>query len=99
MQSAIPTLKPSFAINRRRGNRHQLTVPATLLAVNEKPISVTITELSVGGVGIDSKIELKIDTVYQLDSFDTLIPPGMKVRIVSQRKSPENGFEIGAQAL
>jgi len=87
--------------NRRRGNRHRLHIPATLLPEGEhpSPISVTVTEVSIGGVGIRAKQELKLEGIYQLNSFDTLIPPGMRVHIVSQRKLPEGNFQIGAKAL
>ena len=53
------------------------------------PISVTVTELAVGGVGIRAKHDLKLEAVYHLNSFDTLIPPGMRVHIVSKRKLPD----------
>jgi hypothetical protein len=87
--------------NRRRANRHRLSIPATLVAEGEHPtpIEVTITEMSIGGVGFTAKAELKQDAAYHLNSFDTLIPPGMKLRIVSQRKLPAGGFEIGAKVL
>jgi hypothetical protein len=87
--------------NRRQGNRHRLHIPATLLPAGDhpSPISVTVTEISIGGVGIRAKHELKLDNVYHLNSFDTLIPPGMKVHIVSQRKLPDGHYEVGARAL
>ena len=88
--------------NRRRANRHRLNIPATLVADGEHPapIEITVTEMSIGGVGFQAKVELKTDGTYHLNSFDTLIPPGMKVHVVSQRKLPDNGgFEIGAKVI
>ena len=87
--------------NRRRGNRHRLHIPATLLADGDlrTPIAVTVTELAIGGVGIRAKHDLNIEGVYHLSSFDTLIPPGMRVHIVSKRKLADETFEVGAKAL
>jgi hypothetical protein len=98
-----PAVKPSrpLAQNRRRGNRHQLQIPATLIAegTNAPPIEVTVTEMSVGGVTIRSKSSLPIDGVYQLSSFDTLIPPATRIRIVTQQSGSHGEFKIGAQTL
>jgi hypothetical protein len=103
MESATPATHrltgAADKLNRRRGNRHRLSIPATLVVPGESPVAVTVTELSVGGVGIQAKSGLKLDAVYSLNSFDTLIPPGMNVKIVSQRPAADGGFEIGAKAV
>ena len=91
----------SLTEDRRSGNRHRLDIPATLIAAegHPTPIAVTITELAIGGVGIRAKHDLKVEGVYHLDSFDTLIPPGMKVHIVSKRKLLDESFDVGAKAI
>jgi hypothetical protein len=103
MESATPTAESKRDVfsnsNRRRGNRHQLSIPATLVAPGEPSAAVTVIELSVGGIGIHCEASLKLDSIYLVNSFDTLIPPGMQVRIVSQRAVDQGGFEIGAKAL
>jgi hypothetical protein len=97
------TVKPSrpLAQNRRRGNRHQLQIPATLIPDGDAAvqIAVTITEISVGGVAFRAKTSLPLDGVYQLSSFDTLITPGMRIRIVSQQATSHGEFKVGAQTL
>jgi hypothetical protein len=101
--SNLPVTKPARPLteNRRSGNRHRLGIPATLLPAGDapSPISVTVTEISIGGVGIRAGHELKLENVYHLNSFDTLIPPGMKVHIVSQRLLPDGSYEVGAKAI
>jgi hypothetical protein len=100
---AAAATQPSrpLAQNRRQGIRHRLHIPATLMGDGENPapIPVTVTELSIGGVGIHAEHELKLDGIYHLNSFDTLITPGTRVRIISQRELPAGKFEIGAKAL
>jgi hypothetical protein len=101
--SQPPTVKPTRPLsqNRRRGNRHRLQIPATLIAEgsNAVPIEVTVTEMSVGGMAIRSKSSLVLNADYQLSSFDTLIPPGTKIRIVTQQTTSHGEFKIGAQSL
>jgi hypothetical protein len=101
--SDLPVSTPARTVNenRRRGNRHRLHIPATLVAEggHPTPIAVTITELAIGGVGIRAKHDLKVDGIYHLNSFDTLIPPGMRVHIVSKRKLPDETFDVGAKAI
>ncbi len=94
----MSTKSSPIAQNRRRGNRHRLSIPATLIHVGEPPIRVTVIEISVGGIGLQSETELVLERRYQLESFDTLIPPGMKVRVVSQRQTGEGSFEVGAES-
>jgi hypothetical protein len=87
--------------NRRRGNRHLLNIPANLLPDGESPIAieVIITEISIAGVGLQCKQSLPLDRVYQLTSFDTLVPPGMRVKIVSQQPAANGEFKVGAQTI
>jgi hypothetical protein len=98
--SATKAPRP-LAQNRRQGIRHRLHIPATLVPEgdNPSPIPVTVTELSIAGVGIHSRRELKPEANYHLNSFDTLIPPGTRVSIVSQRQLPDGNYEIGAKIL
>ncbi len=88
------------AKNRRRSRRHKLDVPATLVSSsnNIQPISIRITHLSVGGVGLQSHQELPLGEIYLLRAFDSLLPPGTRLRIASCRKNPF-GFEIGAETV
>jgi len=92
---------PPPAKNRRRGRRHKLDVPATLVrqSDNARPISIKITHLSVGGVGLISPQALPLGEVYLLRAFDTLLPTGTRLRIASSRPAANGGFEIGAQTL
>jgi hypothetical protein len=96
-------VKPSLPLsaNRRRGNRHRLHIPATLLNEGDSAVQipVTITELSIGGVALRCKESLPLDRVYQLSSFDTLVPPGMRIRVVSQQPGAAGEFKIGAQTI
>jgi hypothetical protein len=101
----LPTpavVKPSIPLaqNRRRGNRHKLHIPATLIGADAStPIDVTVTEISVGGVGLRSKQQLTLEATYQLSSFDSLLPPGMRVRVISQQPSSHGEYKIGAQTI
>jgi hypothetical protein len=90
-----------LAQNRRRGNRHRLHIPATLLIEGENPteIPVTVTEMSVGGIGFRSRQPLVVDATYRVSSFDTLIPQGMRASIVAHRQLPDGEFEIGAKTI
>ena len=98
-----PTIAPVRVLkdNRRRSSRHALKIPATV--VNETDVSqsihVEINELSVAGVGLQSANELITGATYQLQAFDSLIPVGMRVRIVSCRAEDRGGFDIGAEVV
>jgi PilZ domain len=89
------------AKNRRRSRRHKLDVPATLIAQsdNTSPISIKITHLSVGGVGLICLQPLTLGEVYLLRAFDSLLPSGTRLQIVSCRSANNGGFEIGAQTV
>ena len=94
-------MQRSISENRRRGNRHRLDIPATLVLIGNDPvpIEVTVFELAVSGLGLRCKQELVAEGTYQLSSFDTLIPPNMRVHIVSQRKLNDGTMEVGAKAI
>ncbi len=96
-----PKPEPRLAGNRRRGIRHVLHIPATMQvdAPDAAPINVTVIALSVGGIGIAAKSSVRINAVYRISAFDTLLPPGLRIRVVSERKLGENNFEIGAEVL
>ena len=98
-----PIVKPSRPLehNRRQSNRHLLQIPATLLSDGEgnRQIAVIVTEISIGGVGLRSKESVSLDRVYQVTSFDTLVPPGMRVRIVSIQPADQGEFKIGAKTI
>jgi hypothetical protein len=103
---SVPTKAPGkrahpLAQNRRRGNRHRLHIQATVQIEGEHPteIAVTITELSVGGIGFRSRQALVAGATYRIISFDTLIPTGLRASIVSQRHLPDGQFEIGAKTM
>jgi hypothetical protein len=103
-QASAGTVRP-LADNRRRARRHRLDIPASLALTGAgdraetSPIPVRVTELSVGGVGMRSQKSLEIGAVYEVRAFDTLVPTGMRVRILSNRAIDGGGFEIGAEAL
>jgi hypothetical protein len=89
--------------NRRRGRRHRLDIPASLAPVGADPgrpgITVRICELSVAGVGLRAEQPLEVGHVYEVRAFDTLVPTGMRVKIISHRPAAAGGFEIGAESL
>ena len=89
----------TFAKNRRKGSRHRLDIPATLAVDGDQSqqFSVYITDLSVSGVGIASSQALPMGSVFEVDAFDTLLPLGTRVQIVSSRHAGCGGFEIGAK--
>jgi hypothetical protein len=101
--STPPVVIPSvpLAQNRRSGNRHKLNIPATLVGGADAvlPIEIIVTEISVGGVGFRCTKQLTPDAVYHLTSFDTLIPPGMRVRVLSQQLASQGEYKIGAQTV
>ena len=89
--------------NRRRGRRHRLDIPASLAPVDSDPsrpgISVRIAELSVAGVGLRADQPLELGQVYEVRAFDTLVPTGMRIKVISHRPAADGGFEIGAESL
>jgi hypothetical protein len=99
-KAAVKRAHP-LAQNRRRGNRHRLQIPATLLLEGDKPheIPVTVTEMSVAGIGLHATQEVVIGATYRVSSFDTLIPHGLRACIVTQRHLPDGKFEIGAKTI
>ena len=87
--------------NRRSGNRHRLRIHADIQieGPNPTPMPVIVTEISIGGIGLRTKEPLLLEQNYQVHSFDTLLPPGMRVRAVSQRQLPSGEFEVGAKTV
>jgi hypothetical protein len=88
------------AADRRRGNRHRLDVPATLTAAAggaEQP--AVVTAFSVNGVGLRVARPLEVGSVHAVSSFDTLLPPGLTVRVRSQRITPAGDHEVGAEVV
>jgi hypothetical protein len=86
--------------NRRRGRRHLLDIPATLVGGNHpQELAVKIIELSVHGIGIQANKSLTPGEIYQVRAFDTLVPAGMRVRIVSTRTSTDGEFIIGGEVV
>jgi PilZ domain len=84
--------------NRRRGLRHRLDVPAVLVS-DAGQFSVHFTELSVAGAGLKSSVALQVGDVYEVRAFDSLLPLGTRVKIVSRRDGNAGGFQIGAEVL
>ena len=88
------------AADRRRGNRHRLAVPATLVADGGGPdVPAVVVAYSVNGVGLRVGQPLAVGSTYAVRSFDTLIPPGMTVRVKSQRVTPAGDHEVGAEVV
>ena len=88
-----------MATNRRKGRRHRLSVPATLTPEGGgEPLHVRVIELSVGGLGMASIKLAEVGKVYAVTAFDSLLPPGLRVRTVSQR-AVDNGHFVGAAIL
>ena len=89
--------------NRRRGRRHRLDIPASLAPIGadagRQGIAVRISELSVAGVGLRADQPLELGHVYEVRAFDTLVPTGMRIKVLTHRPSPAGGFEIGAESL
>jgi hypothetical protein len=105
MSGEMHSTTTTLAENRRRGRRHRLDIPADLIPTTDvgaaAAVVVRITELSVGGVGLRSQELLEIGAIYEVRSFDTLVPVDTRIRIISQRPagdSPEQ-FDIGAQVI
>ena len=87
------------AHNRRKGRRHRLNVPATLTPEGGgEPLHVRVVELSVGGLGMSAVVMTEVGKIYVVTAFDSLLPPGLRVRTVSQR-TVNNGHFVGAAIL
>jgi hypothetical protein len=87
--------------NRRRGRRHQLDIPATLVGESSGTgeLAVKIVEFSIHGLGLRANKQLTSGEIYQVRAFDTLVPPGMRVKIVSSRSLGDGGFIIGGEVV
>ena len=86
--------------NRRRGDRHRLDVPATLTPAAGGPeVPAVVTAFSVNGVGLRVALPLPAGAEYALSSFDTLLPPGLKVRVRTHRVTPAGDHEVGAEVV
>ncbi len=89
--------------DRRRGDRHRLSIPATVLTDDGAAavaVAVTVTAVSVNGVGLRSPVVLRDGAVYALTAFDSLVPPGTRVRVVSQRPTDDGaGFDVGTATV
>ena len=101
-KSLLPTgfVRP-LSQNRRRGRRHPLDIPATLIGgPNPKAErAVKIVEFSKHGLGMRASEPFSPGEIYTVRAFDTLIPPGTQVRIVSNRSLPNRGFIIGSEVV
>jgi len=98
----------SASTDRRRGDRHRLDVPATLALVGAdglvadpqgRPLPAVVIAFSVNGVGLRVAQPLAVGDVYAVSTFDSLIPPGLRVRIRSQRITPAGDHEVGAEVV
>jgi hypothetical protein len=86
--------------NRRRGRRHLLDIPATLVGgVAPEELAVNIIELSKHGIGIQANKPLTSGEIYQVRAFDSLVPAGMHVKIISSRSSTDGEFIIGGEVV
>ncbi len=94
-----PRSPRTTASDRRRGDRHRLDVPATLTADGAAPVPAVVTAFSVNGVGLRVGTPLAVGDAYALASFDTLIPPGLRVRVRSHRVTPAGDHEVGAEVI
>ena len=103
MLKSNTSLKPAHPPdqNRRRGHRHQLHIPATVITDGANPIElpVVVTQLSVGGIAFRCRMPLAIATTCHFSSFDTLIPAGTRAILVTQRQMPDGDFEIGGKTI
>jgi hypothetical protein len=87
--------------NRRRGRRHLLDIPATLTDESNQnaELAVKIVEFSKHGLGMRIGKQLTPGEIFQVRAFDTLVPPGMRVRIVSNRSLGDGGFIVGGEVV
>ena len=93
--------------NRRKAGRHSLDLPATLSVENAPPgvaaspdMLIKIVQMSVGGVGLLADRALDLGTVYRVAAFDSLVPAGMRVRVVSVRPAEVPAtYVIGAEIV
>ncbi len=58
-----------------------------------------VTAFSVNGVGLRVAQPLTAGDVYAVSTFDTLIPPGLRVRVRSHRVTPAGDHEVGAEVV
>lgn len=90
---------PSKHVNRRRGRRHRLHVPATFTPENGgTAVHGCVVELSVGGLGMTTHDIAEIGSVFVVSAYDTLLPPGLRVKVVSHRAT-SHGHVVGAAIL
>lgn len=77
-----------------------MEITASLLLDGTPPrqIQVIITDLSVAGVGMRCDEPLTPGDAGEVRAFDSLVPVGMRVKVVSHRPTTK-GFEIGAEVL
>ena len=85
--------------NRRAGGRHPLNIPATLHAATGDPLPVRLIELSVAGVGLLAETAVQVGHEFALTAFDSLVPAGMRVRVVSSREDDTGRFVLGAAVV
>jgi hypothetical protein len=104
----LPSRARTGSTERRRGDRHRLDIPATLVPTGAdglaaerhgRPLPTVVTAFSVNGVGLRVAQPLAVGDVYALSTFDSLIPPGLRVRIRSQRITPAGDHEVGAEVV
>jgi hypothetical protein len=101
-KSLLPTgFVRSLSQNRRRGRRHPLDILATLTGgpTGTTERTVKIVEFSKHGLGMRATQPFTPGEIYAVHAFDTLVPPGMRVRIVSNRSLQNEGFIIGSEVV
>ena len=100
----MPRPRPAVVVesaDRRRGDRHRLDIPATLTptAGGGPDVPAVVVAYSVNGVGLRVGQSLDVGATFAVSSYDTLIPPGLTVRVKSYRAHPEGDHEIGAEVV
>jgi hypothetical protein len=85
--------------NRRRSGRLRLDVRGNVVAEggNRSVVEVRIVELSVNGVGMVADAELIVGEMYQVNAFDSLVPVGMRMKVISMRGRAGGGFDVGGE--
>ena len=88
----MPRPRPAVVVesaDRRRGDRHRLDIPATLTPTAGGPdVPAVVVAYSVNGVGLRVGQSLDVGATFAVSSYDTLIPPGLTVRVKSHRGPP-----------
>ena len=77
-------------------------MPATLAPTDGATgpdVSATVVAFSVNGVGLRLRTPLAVGATYTLSSFDTLLPPGLRIRVKTQRIAPNGNHEVGAEVV